>query len=298
MQWVRRHIWPTLSTTLVRWYQDDGGLLSAAMAYYAAFALFPLCLILIAVLSWLSRLSPELHAQRLELVNVIEQNTGPWVGQQVHNVLQNIDTQASIGGPLGAITLLIAAIGIFLQLDAIFDRIWTPTAPRDQSFLAVVHRILVDRLLAFCMLLAVGGLLILVSIANFAAAGLRPYIDRLPAGAYAWQLVQPGIALVSNCLLFATIYKVFPKARVRWREALAGGVLVALVWQAGQLLLARIVIASHYGAYGVVGSFVAIMVWMYYSSAVIFLGAEFVKAICRDCVNPTAERQKPDGVRK
>ncbi|HWB00305.1 MAG TPA: YihY/virulence factor BrkB family protein, partial [Pirellulales bacterium] len=106
---------------------------------------------------------------------------------------------------------------------------------------------------------------------------------------YAWQFVQPGIAFASNTIVFATLYKVFPKDRVRWREALLGGILVGIIWQLGQYALASFVISSKYSAYGVVGSFIAIMVWMYYGSAVIFLGAEFVKAICVGCRRNTHE---------
>ena len=82
-----------------------------------------------------------------------------------------------------------------------------------------------------------------------------------------------------NCLLFTVIYKILPKAAVRWRDAAAGGLLTALTWQIGQRVLESIVISNNYSAYGVVGSFLAVMLWMYYASAVILLGAEFVRAL-------------------
>ncbi|HWA96920.1 MAG TPA: YhjD/YihY/BrkB family envelope integrity protein, partial [Pirellulales bacterium] len=107
-----------VATACTRWLSDDGWLLSAAMAYYGAFALFPLCLIMIAVLSWLSRLSPALRVQRLEWLDMVEQNAGPWVGEQLRNLLRGVDTQAGVSGPVGVLTLLIAAIGIFIQLES------------------------------------------------------------------------------------------------------------------------------------------------------------------------------------
>jgi membrane protein len=129
------------------------------------------------------------------------------------------------------------------------------------------------------MMLAVGMILIAVSVASFAADGFQYYIDQLPAGAYAWALIQPGIALVFNAIVFTIIYRVIPKVSIGWLEALIGGVAVSIIWHLGQLVLARIVISSKYSAYGVVGSFVAIMAWMYYASATIFLGAEFVQVL-------------------
>jgi membrane protein len=84
-----------------------------------------------------------------------------------------------------------------------------------------------------------------------------------------------------NALLFTVIYRVLPKQSVRWRDALAGGVLVAIIWEVGQQLLAPLVIGEKYSAYGVVGSFIAVMLWMYYASAVLFIGAEFVQILWR-----------------
>jgi membrane protein len=93
------------------------------------------------------------------------------------------------------------------------------------------------------------------------------------------------MTLVLNAVLFGTLYKVLPRAPVRWREALAGGVLVAVIWRLGLLVLTPFLIGEKYSAYGVVGSFIAIMIWMYYASAVVFLGAEFVQVLCRRCGN-------------
>jgi membrane protein len=276
-------IWDALKNTFHGWNEHDGFLLSAAMAYYASFSLFPLCLVLIAAFSWISRSSTALSSKRLELIDIVESNAGPWVGEQLSNLLRGVDTNAIIGGPVGLATLVIGAIAIFMQFEATFDRIWGTSAPPITGVFSFLHRLLFDRIVAFAMLLAVGALLILVSLANFVAEGFKPYIDRLPAGAYAWAIVQPGLTFVTNALIFGAIYKFIPKVFVRWSEALSGGVLVSFVWQLGQIVLAKIVISTHYTAYGVVGSFVAIMVWTYYASAVIFLGAEFVRATCRYC---------------
>jgi membrane protein len=274
-------VWSTLRATVDRWNHDDGWLLSAAMAYSAAFSLFPLCLILIAGLSWVSRMSPALHARRIELVEIVRQNAGPWVADQLHGLLQGVDMNAGYGGPLGIATLGIGAIGIFLQFDAIFDRIWNTTAEPITGFFSLIHRLLIDRIAAFIMLVALGVLLIGISIANFAADGVKQFVDTLPAGAVAWSVIQPGIALAVNAVVFTLIYKFLPKVRVGFLESMIGGVFVSIVWQIGTHVLTRIVISSKYSAYGVVGSFVAIMAWMYYASIVIFLGAELVQVIWR-----------------
>ena len=103
----------------------------------------------------------------------------------------------------------------------------------------------------------------------------------MPGGEFFWVRSPYLLNFVTNTLLFGVIYKVLPKARVPWRHAFAGGLLVSLVslaWIFGQHLLVRFLIGSSYTAYGLVGSFIAVMIWAYYISAVLFLGAEFVQA--------------------
>jgi membrane protein len=93
-----------------------------------------------------------------------------------------------------------------------------------------------------------------------------------------------------NCLLFAAIYRILPKTSVRWRNAAAGGLLTAFTWQIGQRVLESIMISNNYSAYGVVGSFLAVMLWMYYASAVVLLGAEFVRVLDIHELKPTGYR--------
>ncbi len=89
---------------------------------------------------------------------------------------------------------------------------------------------------------------------------------------------------------FTLIFKILPKAPVRWRDASAGGMLTAVTWQIGQRLLESFVISNNYSAYGIVGSFLAVMLWMYYASAVVLLGAEFVRVLDVNVRPRTAER--------
>jgi membrane protein len=129
------------------------------------------------------------------------------------------------------------------------------------------------------MLLGCGGLVIVVLLADLVLAAARPYFVPWPAGTFAWHAMQATFSIVCNSLLFGVLFRVLPRASVRWRHALAGGLLTALVWGIGQQILARLVISGFYSVYGVVGSFLAVLIWMYYSSAVLFFGAEFVRAL-------------------
>lgn len=276
---MKERAWPVLKRTWQGWSRHDGFLLSAAMAYYAAFSLFPLCLVLIAGLGLASRLSIEVQNEQQKLLALIGQNVSPWLAEQLGHILVGVQVQAGVGGPLGLVALLLAAIGIFWQFQNIFDRVWDTGDSGWKGWWAAIRTALFTRLVAFLMLLSVGALLVTVFLADMALSAVQIFVERLPAGRLVWHIGHPASIVASYSLLVALLYKVLPRVRVRWRDALCGGIFVAVIWKIGQEILARLIIGQQYSAYGVVGSFLAIMLWIYYASAVVFLGAEFVQAI-------------------
>jgi membrane protein len=280
-------IWNYVSSVMRKtwegWQEDDGFLLSAAMAYYAAFSLFPLCLVLISVLGFVLRLSQQADDAQGVLLERVKEQVNPWLAEQLQALLAGVKANAGLGGPLGALTLLAAAIVVFLQLDYIFGRIFGATKTASTtSVWGYVRTVLYDRLSAFLMLLAVGALLLLGLFVNnvYFLTAVQNYVEnRLPGGVLLWGWAHFLFMAVTNALLFGLIYRVLPKATVRWRDALASGLLVSLVWILGQRLLVTFLIGPNYTAYGIVGSFIAVMIWVYYVSVILFLGAEFVEAL-------------------
>ena len=129
------------------------------------------------------------------------------------------------------------------------------------------------------MLLGIGGVVVLVFLTDLTLAALEPHVVDLPAGRVLWRVGRMVITLGLNTLLFAVIYKTLPRALVRWRAALGGALLVAVAWEAGQYALTAFLIGEKFSAYGVVGSFMAVMLWLYYGSAAVFFGAEVVQSL-------------------
>jgi membrane protein len=271
--------WTLFSATFSRWNRDNGNVLSAAMAYYASFSIFPLCLILMAGFGYLARTSISVRNQQHELLSTVEQNAGVWLAERLTAILAQVEAQAQIGGPLGLLALVITAAGLFSQLELIFDRIWDVPPPPSAGLLTSVLRVFRTRAVGLVMLLAVGAAFVLVFLANIILSAVRPYAVELPAGRHAWRLLQIIATVLLNTCLMATIYRVLPPKPVRWREAVAGGLFVSVLWQVGQQVLEVFVIGDKYNAYGVIGSFIAVMLWMYYACATLFLGAEFVQVL-------------------
>jgi membrane protein len=279
LSWIRHRGWPAFYAAIFRWNEDDGNLLSAAMAYYATLSIFPLCLVLVAGLGLVMQYSQTAQSGHDELLHLVSQNASPWLSAQLAALLEGIRTRARLGGPLGLLFLIVTSIGIFAQFEAAFCRIWRVTTGTSRGVFSALKNALYDRLFAFLMMLGTVVLLLVLFIVNLVLAGLLQQAARLPGGNYLWQLNQALTPLLLNAALFTLIFRVIPRVSVRWRDALAGGVFVACIWGVGQRVLSAFVISDRYSVYGVVGSLIAVMLWIYYSSAVIFLGAEFVRAL-------------------
>ncbi|MGO8689029.1 MAG: YihY/virulence factor BrkB family protein [Thermoguttaceae bacterium] len=279
LTWLRNRLWPALKTSVVRWNRDDGAMLSAAMAYYAAFSLFPLCLVLIAAIGLLTKWTGQAQLYERDMFKFLEQNVGPHLIEQFKAFLAVIQQQAKVGGTIGVLALAVAAIGIFLQLEAMFNRIWqTPPRPY-RGWLVAVWWVVWGRCVAFAMLLLAGVLLVALFAANMYLFRIPTQVQSLPLGVWAWRALQTLFLIGGNVVLLGVIYKTIPKAPVRWTAAFGGGILVAVTWQIGQYFLALFVIGEKYSAYGVIGSLIALMLWFYYAAAAVFLGGEFVRAL-------------------
>jgi membrane protein len=276
---IWRRAWQVLVATWQGWSKDDGGMLSAAVAYYGAFSLFPLCLVLIAGLGVVGRYSTFVQTEQRVLIAHVGKNVSPWLAEELAAILGGIQAQASIGGLVGLGALVLAAIGVFMQLDNVFVRIWRSPPPNATGWLATIREVLWSRLLAFLTLLAIGLMMAVVFVTDAVLVGIRPYLTGLPGGHVAWKSLQTVVTVGCDATLLATVYYVLPRVHVDWKAAVSGGVLAAVVWAIGRWLLLMLVVGEQYSAYGILGALMGVMFWYYFASVVLFFGAEFVHAL-------------------
>lgn len=271
-----------LRLTLRRWRKDDGSLIASSMAYYAVLSFFPLVLLLISALGFALQFSSGAQDAQKELLNLLAQNTAPALAEHVHNALSAIRDKASIGGPLGLIALLLASIGIFTHFDIAMARIWNKKRIRPKGVLTAIVNALYHRLRAFLMLLALGILVWAAFVAGTVASVLQPFVaDRL-GGNLVWSLVHTALSLSINVALLSLLYKLLPRGRVNWVAALRGGILAAILWEISRQALTIMLMGKKFTAYGVVGSLLALMLWIYIASSIFFFAAEYVRVICMD----------------
>lgn len=268
------------------WQEDAGSHLAASVSFFMAVSLFPLLLVLISVTGLLLRFSGWGQNTRQRLLSLLAEQTSPSLAMKLDPVLSNVEQNAAVGGPIGLLMLLIGAIVVFVHFDDAMAHIWNVPKPEGGGILGAVRGILVGRLRAFLMLVGIGIFVILGFVATMTLTAVGQYAgERLPMPEFLWSLLTMAAAVGLNWALFTVIYRFLPKVDVRWGEAGRGALFAAIMWEIGRRLLAAIVIGSRFSVYGVVGAFIAIMLWTFYAISILFLGAEYIQLFCAHC-NP------------
>ena len=254
--------WAIARRAVKAWNDDYAPSMGAALSYYTLFSIAPLLLIVIAVAGF--AFGDE--AVRGEIFEQLTGVMGPQGAQAVEDLLQNVDRPGAgaIAMITGTVALLLGASAVFGELQNALDRIWRAPARKDDGgWLSLVR----SRLLSFGMILAVAFVLMvsLVMSAILSAIGK-------------WWALDLAASFVVSTLMFALIYKIIPRVRIRWRDVWTGAAVTAALFALGKFLiglyLGRSSVASVFGA---AGSLVAMMVWVYYSAQIFLLGAEFTR---------------------
>ncbi len=273
-----RLFWRLLKETFSEWKFNEVSLLASSLAYYTVFSLAPLMIIIITILG-------AIYGEATAKQQMIEQVTeifGEGGAQLLATAIANMreDTR---GGVLRLILnfgfLAFGASGVFAQIQYALDKIWeVKPEPRRQIF-----HFLRKRILTFAMVLVIAFLLFVsYLISNILVVIVNNLSDFFPGLAYLWQILSFLLSFSILTLLFVAIYTILPDVQVAWRSTVVGAVITALLFIVGQFLfglfLSQIDIGS---AYGVAGSFVIVITWIYYAAHILFFGAEFTKVYAK-----------------
>ena len=255
------------------WMEDDAPRLGAALAYYTAFSIAPLLVIVIAI----AGLVVGEEAARGQLVDEIGRLMGTDAGRQIEQMIASArQTDGSIlGTTLGIVTLLLGASGVFGELQAALNRVWDVEAGPSAGVLDTVRR----RFFSITLVLGTGFLLLVSLVMSALLARVSALIaGSMPGMAIVAPAIDFAVSLAGVTILFALLFKFLPDVEVAWRDVWAGAFLTALLFAAGKLLiglyLGRIGVASGFGA---AGSLVVLLVWVYYSAQIMLFGAEFTQ---------------------
>jgi membrane protein len=251
--------------------------MGAALAYYTTFSIAPLLLVVVAVAGlFLGR-----EAVEGKLYEQIQGLVGSGAAEQISTMLRNANQNRSdgiLGTVIGLGAILFGATTAFAQLQAALNRAWqVKPNPR----LGGIRNFIMKRLLSLGMVLSIGFLLLVSLVMSAALAGFNQWSGSMLPGFLSARLVQAlhflfSFALVT--LLFAAIFKVLPDAEIGWRSVWVGAVLTALLFTVGKFLIGVYLGQSGTAStYGAAGSLIVIILWVYYASLIVLMGAEFTQ---------------------
>ncbi|MBE9189090.1 YihY/virulence factor BrkB family protein [Gloeocapsopsis crepidinum LEGE 06123] len=282
MKYVR-NVWQLLKETFSEWQFNQVSLLASSLAYYTVFSLVPL---MILVIMMVGAIYGEATAKQ-QLVNQIQGIVGTGSAEVIATAIANMRQDAT-GGPFRLIFNLaffaFGASGVFAQIQNALDKIWEVKPVPGKH----ITHFLRKRLLSFAMVLVIAFLLLVSFVANTVLASVVDVLNELtPGQGYWWQILSFVVSFSMITVLFAAIYTVLPDAKVRWRDALVGSIFTTVLFMLGQYFFGLFLGQTDFGsAYGVAGSFLIIITWIYYAAHILFLGAEFTKVYAKQHGSP------------
>jgi membrane protein len=295
MNWLKRHVMLFVAA-YNRWSQDDGSAMAAAVAYYVALSFFPLILTLIAGIGLFFKFAHSGQDAQHAVLLLIRERFSSSAGAAVEQALNQVRDTSIFHGPIALGVMLFSSIASFVQLQQALDRVGRVTATRNRGIRSAVRMVLVERLVAFLMLCGLGLLIASLFVGDLALAATEHYTTGvIPSFGALRRPLQILISFCVNAGLFTLFYRWIPKNPAPLRFSFRGGLVAAAIWEIGRQILAEVLIGTKYtNAYGVIGSFIGLMLWCYYAVAVLLLGAEYIQVTWQSG-KPVANAPVPTG---
>lgn len=281
-----RHLPRLMAATFKAWNVDDPFRMSAVVAYYSILSLPALMIIIINTVGaiWGREIVQG------GIIREISYSMGPDTAKAVATMISETrqEDKSLISSILGIATLLYGATGVFNQFQISFNKIWEVESTASFNFLKLV----LNRIKSFGFILALGFLLLISFVLTSVISVLKDYINsRLPDMViYVTYATDFVLSLSFISALFAVMFRFMPDTDVRWKEVWPGAILTALLFVIGKFLLSFYFGEAEPGsAYGAAGSIVLVLLWVFYSSLIVFFGAHFTKIYSDIYIKKTRE---------
>ncbi len=267
--------WRILKRTGENFSEDNCMKLAASLSYYTIFAVAPLLIVIISIVGSLFGRA----AVQGRVYTAIQDLVGHDAALQIQEIIANVEKShnTGIGTAIGIVVLFIGATGIFTEIQGSINFIWSVKAKPKKGWL----KYLINRALSFVLVLTLGFLLVVTLISSTVLSVLSDKLTAAFPNATIYLLTTLNIALLLVVItgLFMVIYKVLPDAIISWRDAAIGSVFTAFLFLAGKYIIGIYLAKSRLGVnYGTAASVIIILTWVYYSSVILYFGAEFTRA--------------------
>jgi len=271
---TRRTLWQILRGTTDNWLEDQASSISAALAFYCAFSLAPLLIIIVAITGRIvgGEVAYSYVGNQLTLL------FGSQTAKLVLDAMRGAQTTNGLWATaVSVVMLVVGASTVFAALESALQQVWGGRGFRTRDWRGFVRA----RLISFGFILAIGFLLLVSLTLTTALAALRGYALRHFEGVVGlFASLDFIISVVLGTGLVALMYRYLPARRLAWRHVLIGALATALLFHVGRwaigLYLGR---ATQPTAYGAAASFAALLLWLYYSAQIFLFGAEFTACL-------------------
>ena len=264
-----------LKETFKGFMADKGLKLSASLSYYTLFSLAPMLLLIISLAgAFYGR-----EASEGRIFNELNSLIGAEAASQIQQVISNMELsgKTTLSLFIGAITLIVGATTVFGEIQDSINMIWKVKAKPKKGWLKLIK----DRLLSGSIIIGLGFLLIVSLIINGALVALN---DLMKSWFPDFTILLLNIAnivvsFLVITILFGVIFKVLPDAKIKWKDVRAGAFFTACLFLFGRYIIGLYITTTGAGSpYGAAGSIIVILLWIYYTAAILYFGAEFTRA--------------------
>ena len=247
---------------------------SASLAYYTVFSIAPL----LVIISTLAGIFYGKEAVQGQVYEQLQGLVGGVAAGQVQEIIKNIHLVGNtfFASIVSIVILLIGATTIFGEVQDSLNKIWGLRIKTKKTW----WKLIVTRLLSFSIILCIGFIMIVSLILNALVSAFGKFLGRYihNFSVYFIETVEALLSFVIAAFLFSLMFKVLPDAKIKWKDVLFGGFITAIFFTLGKLGIGFYLGKSNLTTlYGAAASIIIIMVWVYYSSIILYLGAEFTK---------------------
>ncbi len=273
-----RSAFELLKDTFAAFLEDNAMKMSAALAYYTIFSLAPLLLIII----WLTGFFFGEQAINGQIFGELNK----FIGEEAAMLIQEFIRGVSLAGKsglailIGVGTLIVGATKVFIEIQDSINAIWGVRAKPKKGWV----KLIVDRVLSFSLIIGLGFLLIVSLFVNLIIDALSTtLVEYFPdTTVFFVNLINGSVSFVIIAVLFAVIFKFLPDAEIRWVYVRSGAIFTSILFILGKYLIDLYMqYTAPASAYGAAGSMVIILLWIYYTAAILFFGAEFTQVYAK-----------------
>jgi membrane protein len=273
IKWLRS-FWNLLKNAGSDFSEDNGVKLSASLSYYTVFSIGPVLIIIIA----LAGIFYGREAVEGKIFWELKGLVGADAAAQVQDIIQNIQHSqfSTSGAVIGVILLIIGATGVFTEIQDSINYIWSIKAKPKRGWLQLI----INRLVSFSLIISFGFILLVSLILHALFDLLQDRLTRLfdEVTIYVFVVINYIILYAVISVLFAIIFKVLPDAKINWKDSFVGAAFTSILFLGGKFLIGFYLAHSSVGAtFGAATSLVILLSWVYYTSIILYFGAEFTK---------------------